>query len=413
MAVNQARGAGTISAGRSWVGFLLVALSLVVEGFDLQAANFAGPSIIDHFGVSKAELGPLQSASLVGLLIGAVSLAPFGDRFGRRAVLIAGCIFYGLFSLISAAATGFNELIILRFVIGIGLGAVLPNALALAGEFAPEKLLASAAGLVSIGITFGGTVAGATSATFFRLGYGWQEIFLTGGTLPMAIALLLWLALPESPALATGAKPEKAGNVLQLLTPNQRAQTVAIWLAFALVLMVTYLLNGWVPLVVKDQGFSTENATWIATAGHAGGVVGGIFASIALSRTRWPVVAFFGSIAAVVMLLLASRNWEAGMLAGLVALQGFFSVGTQNGLNGSAGAHYPARTRALGLGWALGMGRVGSILGPLAGSAAVLLGLGAPRHFFYLPILPLLIAALLALYLARATRAQRPAPQGD
>jgi MFS family permease len=116
------------------------------------------------------------------------------------------------------------------------------------------------------------------------------------------------------------------------------------------------------------------------------------------------VVAIFATIAALAMLLLASRNWDAGTLAALVALQGFFSVGTQNGLNGSAGAHYPARTRALGLGWALGMGRVGSILGPLAGSAAVLLGLGAPRHFFYLPIVPLLIAALLALYLTRATR---------
>ncbi len=164
MADNPAANAAPASAARSWLGFLLVTLSLVVEGFDLQSANFAGPSIIEHFAIGKAQLGPLQSASLVGLLVGAVSLAPLGDRFGRRAILIAGCIFYGLFSLVSAAATSFTELIILRFVIGIGLGAVLPNALALAGEFAPEKLLASAAGLVGIGITFGGTVAGATAA---------------------------------------------------------------------------------------------------------------------------------------------------------------------------------------------------------------------------------------------------------
>jgi len=405
---TEAASAGGVT--RSWLGFLLVTLSLVVEGFDLQAANFAGPAIIEDFGISKAELGPLLSASLFGVLFGAIFLAPLGDRYGRRPLIIWCCAIYGLISLIASAATGLTELIVLRFLIGIGLGAVLPNALALAGEFAPEKLLAAAAGLVGIGITFGGTLAGATAAVLLRLGYGWQGIFFAAGVLPLAIAVLLWFSLPESPAFLRGDVQEKAAlkqaSVKMLLTPAERSKTIAIWLCFTLVLMVAYLMTGWIPLVIKEQGFSTETATWIATAGHGGGVLGGVVASFALARRQWPVVAFFAGMSAVLMLLLAMRSWDAGMLTALLVLQGFFTVGTQNGLNGSAGAAYPPAMRTLGLGWALGLGRVGSIVGPLAGSGAILLGVGAPHHFFYLPVLPLLIAALLAVYLSRRIRRQ-------
>jgi AAHS family 4-hydroxybenzoate transporter-like MFS transporter len=402
MAENPAR----ISAGRSWLGFLLVLLSLVVEGFDLQAANMAAPNIVSTFGITRADIGPLLSASLFGVLLGAMFLAPLGDRYGRRTIIIGSCVAYGLISLVAAAATSILQLVALRFLIGIGIGAVLPNALALAGEMAPRRLLATATGLIGIGITFGGTIAGATAAILFKMGYGWREVFLAGGVLPLFIAALLWLGLPESPALKRGEKAA-GGSVLTLLAPGEIAKTLAIWFAFALVLMINYLLTGWIPLIINSQGYSESNAAWIATAGHGGGMIGGVFASLALVRWRWPVVGVFAVMAALSVTLLASTDWGPTALTALIVLQGVFIVGTQNALNGSAGATYPAETRALGLGWALGIGRVGSVVGPLAGSAALMLGFGAPREFFFLPIVPLLIAAMLAAYLTRATRADK------
>lgn len=404
---------------RGWGGFLLILLALVVEGFDLQAANMAGPSIVRYFGITRAEIGPLLSASLFGVMIGAAFLAPQGDRFGRRAIIIGACIAYGILSLIAAFATNLTELVVLRFLIGIGIGAVLPNALALAGELAPPRLLASATSMIGIGITFGGTIAGAAAAILMPT-HGWQGVFFAGGVLPLAIAALLWLGLPESPALNRNKDKPKGASVTALLTPTHRWITLAIWLAFALVLMIAYLLTGWIPLVINAQGYSESEAAWIATIGHGGGMIGGLIASIALARWQWPVVAVFATIAAFMMALLASADWGVAALSTFLLFQGLFTVGTQNALNGSAGATYPAHMRALGLGWALGIGRVGSVLGPLAGSAALLLGLHSPRHFFILPIVPLLIAALLALYLTRATRtptphhlAPRPELQGE
>jgi len=406
--MNAPAAPGETATARGWGSFVLILISLIVEGFDLQAANFAAPSIVEDFGIDRAEIGPLLSASLIGVLVGALTIGPLGDRFGRRTILISCCLAYGALSLIAALAVNLPQLIALRFLIGIGLGAVLPNALALAGELAPRRLLATATGLVGIGITFGGVVAGAVAAHYLPT-HGWPALFVTGGILPIAIALLLWLALPESPAFKAGIIARKgSAGVRAVLAPEFRGRTFAIWLIFALVLMVIYLLSGWIPLLIKDQGYSMAEASWIATMIHAGGVAGGVCASLLLGRAQWKIVAIFAGLAALSLALLAIHDWGMGMLITLLLLVGFFSTGTQNGLNGSASATYPAAIRVSGLGWALGLGRVGSILGPLAGSLAILLGLTAARHFFVIALLPLVLAALLALWLAHRQRLAPP-----
>ncbi|MGF7168729.1 AAHS family 4-hydroxybenzoate transporter-like MFS transporter [Sphingobium xanthum] len=387
----------------SWRGFILILIALVVEGFDLQAANFAAPSILEAFDLTRVQIGPLLSASLVGVLFGAVVIGPLGDRYGRRMILIASCLSYGVLSLVAVFATSLMQLIILRFLIGIGLGAVMPNALALAGEFAPRKHLARAVGLVGIGVTFGGVVAGAVAARYLPT-HGWQSIFVAGGILPIIICVLLWFGLPESPALKreTLAKPGTSG-LRAILSPAYRPRTLAIWGIFTMLLMVVYLLGGWIPMLIKDQGYSDRTAALVATAYHAGGVIGGITASLLLSERYWRILALFAAGAALSLAALSAASWGIVPLTALIVLAGALVTGTQNCINGSTGASYPAEMRASGLGWGLGLGRVGSIIGPLAGSVALMMGLGAPRHFFILPVLPLAIVCLLGLWLARHT----------
>ncbi|MDB5684259.1 MAG: putative aromatic acid transporter [Sphingomonas bacterium] len=410
--------AGAKAGDRGGRGFWLILIALVVEGYDLQAANFAAPAIVEAFDLSRAQVGPLLSASLVGVLFGALFVGPLGDRIGRRRILIGCCIAYGLLSLVAAAATNLPMLIVLRALIGVGLGGFLPNALALAGELAPPGQQSTRTALVGLGITLGGVLAGALAARLMPA-YGWRSVFVAGGLLPLLVAAMLAIGLPDSPVLkprASGAvRGGLLGGVRALLAPANRATSVAIWIIFAAVLMNVYLLSGWIPLLMTDSGLSIADAAWVGTAYHAGGLGGGIIASLILAHRGWRTVTLSASLAACVLLVLTAHNWSREAVILLIVTLGFFVTGTQNAINGAAGATYPAEIRAAGLGWALGLGRLGSIAGPLVGSLAIALGMSQPRQFFAIPILPLLIAAALAFWLGgrRASSAtdieERPA----
>jgi len=391
--------------GRTGV-FALLLIALICEGYDLQAANFAAPDLVRAMGVTRAEIGPLLSASLFGVLIGAIGIGSLGDRFGRKRLIVGACAFYGLFSLIASQAETLPQLIALRFLIGLGLGAVLPNALALAGEIARPGREATATALVGIGITLGGVVAGAVAAALLPA-YGWPSLFLVGGILPLVIALLLQIGLPESPAFLAqraagqGAAPRATPGPMPLLQGELRWVTLGIWLVFASVLMVVYLLSGWIPLLLGESGFSPPQAALIGSAYHAGGVAGGVVASLILRKRGWNAVAGFALGACAFLLLLVLGAGSTALLVAGVIAAGFCVTGTQNAINGAAGVTYPTALRARGLGWALGIGRVGSIAGPLVGSAALWLGMSGAHQFFALPLIPLALAAAIALRLRR------------
>jgi AAHS family 4-hydroxybenzoate transporter-like MFS transporter len=413
-----APGAGPSAYRHPWVATSALLLALVSEGYDLQAANFAAPALVKSLGIAKADIGPLLSASLLGVLFGAALIGSLGDRLGRKRLIIGGCLAYGLLSLAAAACSVLWELVLLRFLIGLGLGGVLPNALALASELARRGSEATAAGLIGIGITCGGVLAGLVAAALMPE-YGWPSVFVVGGALPLVIVLLLWAVLPESPAYSLRRAQSKATDPwtpgpAALFRDGLAAQTVAIWVIFAAILLCVYLLSGWIPLLLNQSGFSTRSAALIGAAYQGGGVAGGVLASLMLKKRSWDVVAGFASLAAASMVFLVWGPTSTSLLVLGVVLAGFCVTGTQNAINGAGGASYEAAIRSAGLGWALGVGRLGSVAGPLVGSVAVLLGMQEPRHLFALPILPLAVAALTAAWLRRrlAFQANRIQRQG-
>jgi MFS transporter, AAHS family, 4-hydroxybenzoate transporter len=389
-----------------WTGALL--LALVSEGYDLQAANFAAPGILKSFGITRAQVGPLLSSSLLGVLFGAALIGPLGDRLGRRLLITSGSVAYGLLSLCAAWSTNLAQLIVLRFLIGLGLGGVLPNALALASELARRGGEAAAAGLIGIGITIGGVLAGLFASALI-VPYGWRSIFVVGGVLPLLIAAGLQFTLPESPAVIA-RRAERKGEATRgswlpspgpLFGEGMALSTLAIWLTFIAILMCVYLLSGWIPLLLNQGGFSASTAALIGAAYHGGGVAGGVAASLWLRRGGWNVVAAFALLACGTMaFLVEGPRSTLPLVAGIVAA-GFFVTGSQNAINGAGGASYESRTRSSGLGWALGVGRLGAVAGPLIGSAAVPLGMKEARQLFALPLIPLGVAAVAALWLSR------------
>jgi AAHS family 4-hydroxybenzoate transporter-like MFS transporter len=271
----------------------------------------------------------------------------------------------------------------------------------LAGQIAGPRYRATATGLVGIGITFGGVVAGIVAARLMPT-HGWQVMFIVGGVLPFVIAAIVRMTLPEGlpDASETQAVAGRSG-VRALLAPPLRAQTLAIWGIFGLCLMSGYLLNAWIPLVTRSAHFNMEQSAWLTTAYHTGGTLGGIAASFLLAWNRWKTAGLFALGAALVLGLNGAAAWPTLALAGLIVAAGFTVTGTQNAINGAAGSSYPEAMRSAGLGWALGMGRVGSIIGPLVGAAASSSGVLTPNQFFLIPVLPMAVAALLALWLSR------------
>ena len=223
--------------------------------------------------------------------------------------------------------------------------------------------------------------------------------------MPLAIVVALLLLLPESPAflarIRSKVRPLRSSGPAPLFRAGRGGQSLAIWLIFMAILMCVYLLSGWIPLLLNQSGFSSRAASLIGAAYQGGGVVGGIVASLMLHRSGWNVVALFaGSACLTLILLVWGANVTIMLVAGVTAA-GFFVTGTQNAINGAAGASYEADIRSSGLGWALGIGRIGSVAGPLVGSLAVLLGMKEARYLFALPIIPLAVAALAALWLRR------------
>jgi AAHS family 4-hydroxybenzoate transporter-like MFS transporter len=227
--------------------------------------------------------------------------------------------------------------------------------------------------------------------------YGWPSMFLVGGLLPLLIVILLQLLLPDG---ATGHSTSLPG-LAPLFRHGWAGKTVAIWVIFIAVLMCVYLLSGWIPLLLNQNGFSSRAAALLGTAYQAGGVVGGIAASLLLARRGWNVVALFAAMACVTLAMLILGLKSTLLLTTGVIAAGFCVTGTQNAINGAAGASYAAGIRSSGLGWALGVGRIGSVAGPLVGSLAVLMGMHEARYLFALPLLPLAVAGVAALWLGR------------
>ena len=172
-------------------------LAMMADGFDLLNASIAGPAIIKEWGISRAALGPVFSASLVGFLVGAPFFGYLGDRYGRRVAIISSLLFVGASTLASAWATDLQELLWLRFISGLALGGVLPNVIALNAEFTPKRLRATALVVMLTGIPLGGAVPGLVGATLMPA-YGWPVIFIIGGIVPLVVGLCMIVAIPDS-----------------------------------------------------------------------------------------------------------------------------------------------------------------------------------------------------------------------
>jgi AAHS family 4-hydroxybenzoate transporter-like MFS transporter len=381
--------------------FSVVAACLVMDGFDLQAMGYAAPALLQDWKLAPATMGAVFSAGLLGLFLGALAFGMLADRFGRRPVLLLATAWFAVWTLATARATSFEELVVARALAGLGIGGAMPNATALVGEYSPSRRKIATMMIVTNAFLLGGILGGALSAWLIPR-YGWRSVFYAGGLLPLAAlaAMLRWLpeslqfltlrgrsddrvaawlrrvdpSVPYGPGIRYTAREERREGfpVIQLFAEGRTLGTAMLWAANFMNVMAAYFVQSWLPTLLHGAGRSTRVAVLVGTAMQVGGAVGTIVLGLVQRKVGLvPLLAGGFATAAVSLAVLGSPSLP---LAGVVAAVVLVGVGLLSGppmLNALAATWYPTDLRSTGVGAGLGVGRFGAILGPLVASALV------------------------------------------
>jgi AAHS family 3-hydroxyphenylpropionic acid transporter len=384
-------------------------LVALMEGLDLQAPGIAAQGMMAAFEMDKLHMGWVFSAGVLGMLPGAFIGGRLADRYGRKRVLMASVALFGIFSLVTAIAWDYNSLIAARFLTGAGLGASLPNLIALTSEVAGPKLRGTAVSMMYCGVPLG--AAGAALVGVNDLGIGWQLVFYIGGVVPLLIIPLLGFYLPESQAFSKAIGGTV--NVSGLLFREGNAKpTLLLWVSFFFTLMVTYILINWLPSLLMSQGFTKADASWIVLSMQIGAALGTLMLGALMDRApAWvmSLVIYIGILSALAGLYF-SVSMTAMLVAGFVA--GIFTTGGQSVLYALAPLYYPAIGRATGVGTAVAIGRVGAMTGPLVVGKMLALGTGSAGIF--LACAPgVVVAAASLCYLSTIKKVVKDQPRQD
>jgi len=383
---------------------VLGGLVLVLDGFDGQTINFLTPSIADSTKIPVHSFGPILSASLFGLMIAALATGPIADRWGRKWPVILSTLSFAVFSLLSAHANTRGEFLILRFLTGLGLGGAMPNVVALASEYIPKRILAVVIPILFVGMPLGGTISGFISAAMVPV-WGWRSVFRVGGILPLVIAVLLVFVLPESiqflaaqgkdsgtiakivarisPEVArSGAtfvasreEQRKGVPVVDLFTEGRAAGTILLWIPYFMNLLLIYFLSSWLPSLLRDAGMSVKGGVTATAFLNFGGVLGCLIEGQLLRRWgAYVTLTLEYVLAGLLTASLALIHVSFPVMLAMTFGTGLMIIGAQGGLNALAARFYPVSVRSTGVGWALGVGRIGSIVGPLLGGMFLTIG---------------------------------------
>ena len=401
----------------------LCGLVLIIDGFDVQAIGYVAPAIVAEWNVGKSALSVLFTVSVAGAIVGSLLLGILADRWGRRPVLIGSTLFFGLGMLSTAWARSFEELQWIRLITNIGLGGVMANAMALAGEYSPARWRVTLMMLISCGYTFGAAIGGLVAAVLIPT-FGWRSVFVFGGIAPLVIAAAMLVWLPESmqliiargwntgriagwlkridPTIEAGPatryhRPEATakGTLADLFRDGRAPMTLILFaICFMNLLDLTFLSN-WVPTVLRGMDFSQTNAVLAGTTLQIGGTIGTVVMGILIDRfgfARVLVPCFIAAAIGIVLLGNPLGSIAIVFVAAFVA--GFGIIGGQPAVNAFAGTRYPTTLRATVIGWSLGFGRLGALFG-LMGSGALMAQQWPVGLIFILVAIPALISAIL------------------
>ncbi|NLD35485.1 MAG: MFS transporter [Desulfatiglans sp.] len=399
VSIKEVLDSGKFTLYQIWICTLCFLLAFF-DGFDLSLVGVALPDISEYLNSTSAALGVAMSAGNVGALIGAFILGMMADRFGRKNMLLVSAFTFGIFTLAIAFIQSVEQLIFLRFIAGLGLGGAVPNALAFGSEYAPSKKRATLATTMYAGVAIGATFAG-LFASYFLPRFGWQSLFLAGGTVACLIGIIALISLPESLEFLvkrnTNIDKSRIRKIVSRIAPlygtdnnidfvssekrlagvpfkhlfkdGRTANTILLWMAFILSYYLLWLILSWTPTLLKKSGASSQEFSLAFACVNMGAVFATVLIGILMDKFNPLKILKIGFFLAFISVFIFGYFASSSFIIVAVfsAIMGFFVIGSNSGLMGLAAISYPADIRGTGLGWATGVGRAGSLLAPVAG----------------------------------------------
>ncbi len=387
----------------------------------------------------KQDLGPVLSAALLGLSLGALVAGPISDRVGRKRVLVFSCLFFGLSSLATAYAGSLNSLTLWRFLTGLGLGAAMPNAITLISEYAPQRCRSLAINTMYCGFPLGAAGGGAISSWPIPA-YGWHSVLLLGAIAPLLLTVLLILLLPESVKYMVnrGQDAAKIKQIAQrfinhnishitrfylyedklalsktsvglLFSRPYLVGTLMLWLTYFMGLVIYYVLLSWMPLLMQGLGYQLEQSAILTSLFTFGGTLGILMAGWLMDRWNAHKVVSTGfAISALLIVAMATEDSQIVLLGAFIFLMGITMNGAQSGLQTLAATYYPTHSRATGIAWMQGIGRFGGVAGTMMAAQLLAMEWQVQSILLFLAI-PALLASLATVFKMTRSSALQPA----
>lgn len=405
----------------------LMFLTVIMDGIDVAIMGFLLPELKRQWGVGNLEMAPVLSSALFGLAIGAMIAGPIADKVGRKLVLVC-CVFtFGLFTLMGATSETTTSLIVYRFIAGLAMGGVMPQAATLITEYSPAR-----AKSLFVTIVFAGFTVGAASGGFiasWMIGhYGWQSVLLVCGGMPVVFSFVLAFLLPESMifmvfkkkpkdkiiAILNRIKPNVANhdtvfelskNVVQenssikvVLSKQYLVGSLCLWFTYFAGLFVVYLLGSWLPTITESAGFSLQQAAIIGAVFQLGGPLGSVCLGWFMDRYNPNLVLVVSyAIGSFFLILMSYLSIYYALLLMTVFFVGFCFNGANTGMNALSSIFFPVSARATGNSWMHGIGRVGAIVSAYAGAFMLDGGWGLNQVLLFLLIPAMMMIILIMI----------------
>jgi MFS transporter, AAHS family, 4-hydroxybenzoate transporter len=415
----------------------LCALVQICDGYDINSVGVTVPQLTHAWSLPGPAFTTAFLWSSIGIMVGALSAGPIGDRVGRKPLLLASLTIFGLASLASAMADSLLFLTVTRFFTGLGIGGAFPGAATLTGDYAPQRLRATMIMATFTGAPVGGFICGQLAGVLLP-SFGWPSVYLVGGVVPllMVVALAVWL--PESPRIlaarnnlsprqaallqrlditpgngtAAGLDVPQGNPVTMLFGKGYALQTVLLWIIFFCSLMNLFLFAYWLPEVLHLGGMTPAEAARASSYRDLGAIFAVLYLGLLIDK-HGPERALAVHYAAGIVFIgaIALFAMPYALLAVVIFFSGMTIIGSQTGANATAGKLYPARMRTSGIGWALGIGRLGGIAAPVLGGWLLATGMRPPQIFLSACGFALIAAIATALLVFRGERAQVLTPQ--